>query len=109
MGQEAAEAPAEAMHLMATVEQPLHENAHVFGLGQGLGVDEVALTGGQVLAPGIALLQFGPRFQQGAGGAQAMVHVTEQCILEFGVTAKPEFFHQPHDGRVADAGMVRQA
>nr|BFE89798.1 hypothetical protein GCM10020185_03340 [Pseudomonas brassicacearum subsp. brassicacearum] len=67
VGQEAAEAPTEAMHVMAAVEQPLHENAHVFGLSQGLGVDEVALTGGQVLAPGIALLQFGPRFQQGAG------------------------------------------
>ncbi|CAI8747358.1 hypothetical protein EMIT0P294_140101 [Pseudomonas sp. IT-P294] len=38
-----------------------------------------------------------------------MVHVAEQCLLEIGITAEPEFFDQAHDGRIADTGMFGQA
>ena len=37
-----------------------------------------------------------------------MVHVAEQGILEFGITTKTEFFHQAHNGRIADAGVFGQ-
>ena len=38
-----------------------------------------------------------------------MIHVAQERILELGVTAEAEFFHQSHDGRVADAGVFGQS
>ncbi|MNG33721.1 hypothetical protein D3C84_1200380 [compost metagenome] len=46
--------------------------------------------------------------QQGAGRTEAVVHVTEQGILEIGITAETQFFDQSHDGGIADTGMFGQ-
>ncbi len=109
VGEETAEASAKAVHRVAVVLQPVHEHAHVFGLGQGLGVLQRALAVRQVAAPGVALSHLRPGAEQGAGGPQAVVHVAEQGFLEFAVAAETELFHQPHDGRITDPGVFRQA
>ncbi|MOA27486.1 hypothetical protein D3C78_1483670 [compost metagenome] len=93
---------------MPGIEQPVGENAHVFGLGQRLGFDQQAMAVAQIVAPGVVPVLMGARLQQRARRAQAVIHVTEQGILEFGVTTETEFFHQPHNGRIADAGMFGQ-
>lgn len=77
---------------MTGIEQPVGENAHVFGLGQRLGFDQQAMAVAQIVAPGVVPVLMGARLQQRARRAQAVVHVTEQGILEFGVTTETEFF-----------------
>lgn len=66
IGQQNAEAASETVDLMAAVEQPFDEDAHIFRLGQGLGVDQQTLAVRQVMRPGIVLVLLRARLQQRA-------------------------------------------
>ena len=64
--QQAAEASAEAVHLMPSIEQPVREDAYVFRLGQRLRFNQQAMAVGQIMTPGVVLVLLGTRLQQGA-------------------------------------------